>query len=228
MRAEMSNEVFDVIPQFGGKQADDENIDLWTPLGKLSLYTFVSPDQLKRFRLDPQLSNNPGLGSLESRRKTLMRNAAIEDANVVLAVDLEEKIIGFCILSYPQPLLQWARMSSKAVMEVVMIEVARDWRRTGVGRALLQSALCAAWIEEKIIYLVGFTWNWDMAGAEMSASQYREMMIGLAQSFGFAEHKTNEPNVCLDVNNLFMCGVGRDVDGSLRNQFKWASFGTYC
>lgn len=200
-----------------------EHINLETGLGKLSLYTFAFPDQVKRLSLDPQFSEHRGLGSLETIREALMRRAAEKDANVVLAVTNEEKIVGFSLHAPPQPDQRWAAINSDAVMELEAVGVTRDWRRMGVGRALVEAALCCPKAEERIVYAVGYHWTWDLEGAKLNAAQYRTMIIRLLQPFGFAERRTNEPNVCLDAHNLFISRIGNQVNGRLQVDFKWLS-----
>ena len=146
---------------------------------------------------------------------------------MVLAVTDKQNIIGFGVLACPEPDQRWARLEPKAMMEVKAIEVARDWRQMGVGSILVKGMLTHPEAEEKIIYFVGFTWTWDLRWTNITASQYRQLMIRLFQPFEFNECKTNEPNICLDADNLFMCRIGKNVSDRLRDDFKWLSFGIY-
>ena len=204
-----------------------ERIAVQTPMGKLSMYAFASPDEIRRLSFDGQFGEHPGFRSLYTRSASLRRRAAEEDANVVLAVTDKENIIGFGVLAYPEPDQRWARLEPKVMMEVKAIEVARDWRRMGVGSVLVKAMLSHPRVEEKIIYFVGFTWTWDLRWTKLTASQYRKMMIRLFQPFQFNECKTNEPNICLDADNLFMCRIGKNISDSLLDDFKWLSFGVY-
>jgi acetoin utilization protein AcuA len=34
-------------------------------------------------------------------------------------------------------------------------------------------------IEEKIVYMVGYSWTWDLKGLQKTARQYRQMLIKL-------------------------------------------------
>ncbi len=204
-----------------------ERIAVQTPMGKLSMYAFASPDEIRRLSFDGQFGDHAGFRSLYTRSASLRRRAAEEDANVVLAVTDKENIIGFGVLAYPEPDQRWARLEPKVMMEVKAIEVARDWRRMGVGSVLVKAMLSHPRVEEKIIYFVGFTWTWDLRWTKLTASQYRKMMIRLFRPFQFNECKTNEPNICLDADNLFMCRIGKNISDSLLDDFKWLSFGVY-
>lgn len=204
-----------------------ERIALQTPMGKLSVYTFASADEIRRLSFDGQFSDHPDFRSLYTRRASLIKRAAEEDANVVLAVTDKEDIIGFGVLASPEPDQRWARLEPGVMMEVRAIEVARDWRQMGVGSVLVKGILSHPRVEEKIIYFVGYTWTWDLSWAKITASQYRKMMIRLFQPFQFNECKTNEPNICLDAENLFMCRIGQNISARLRDDFKWLSFGVF-
>jgi acetoin utilization protein AcuA len=110
-------------------------------------------------------------------------------------------------------------------MEVKAVEVSRDWRGSGIGRSLVSGILEHPDTEDHILYFVGYTWTWDLEGSKLSASKYRDMMYNLFKSQCFAEYKTNEPNVCLDPNNLFMCRIGKHITEEVLEQFKWLRFG---
>jgi acetoin utilization protein AcuA len=80
-------------------------------------------------------------------------------------------------------------------------------------------------IEEKIAYFVGYSWTWDLDGNRMTAQQYRLMMSRLFEPFGFEEYQTNEPNICLKPENIFMARIGEHIAAEDRNRFKWLRFG---
>src|SRR5208337_364515 len=196
-------------------------------MGKLSMYAFASPDEIRRLSFDGQFGEHPDFRSIYTRSASLRKRAAEEDANVVLAVTDKENIIGFGVLAYPEPDQRWARLEPRVMMEIKAIEVARHWRQMGVGSVLVKEMLSHPMVEEKIIYFVGFTWTWDLKWTKVTASQYRQMMISLFKPFQFNECKTNEPNICLDADNLFMCRIGKNISDSLLDDFKWLSFGVY-
>jgi acetoin utilization protein AcuA len=80
-------------------------------------------------------------------------------------------------------------------------------------------------VEEMIVYMVGYSWTWDLDGTRKSAQAYRNMMIRLFEPFGFQELQTNEPNICLKPENLFMGRIGERVSDEMRTRFKWLRFG---
>jgi acetoin utilization protein AcuA len=76
-----------------------------------------------------------------------------------------------------------------------------------------------------IVYMVGYSWTWDLDGTGLTAQQYRNMLIRLFSAHGFHEFQTNEPNLCLKPENLFMGRVGSQVSDQMRKAFKWLCFG---
>ena len=103
--------------------------------------------------------------------------------------------------------------------------MARDWRSTGISKALIRLLLDHPLIEDKIVYLVGYAWTWDLDGTGKSAQQYRYMLIKLFEPFGFVEYQTNEPNICLKPENVFMGRIGNKISEKTRQEFKWLCFG---
>jgi acetoin utilization protein AcuA len=144
---------------------------------------------------------------------------------VVLAIADSKRIVGFGVLAYPDSEERWAQLEPKLMMEVNAIEVSREWRSKKVARGIVQMMNVHPKIEDKIAYIVGYSWTWDLDGNRMTAQQYRQMMARLFEPFGFEEYQTNEPNICLKPENIFMARIGKNVSKELQNQFKWLRFG---
>ncbi len=194
--------------------------------GGISIVTFASFEDISRLKFDRQFGDHTGFRSLYTRGENLMMRSCEEEVNVVLAVR-DTTIVGFGLLACPDPDQRWAGLGPKKVMEVKAIEVVRDLRNSGLGKVLVRAMLSHPSVEERIIYLVGYTWVWDLAGAGLAGSFYHRMMVRLFEPFGFVEFQTNEPNICLDPDNLFMCRIGKNVSNRLKEEFKWLAFGVY-
>ncbi len=76
--------------------------------------------------------------------------------------------------------------------------------------------------EDRILYMVGYSWTWDMDG--VPAMTYRNMMIGLFTKFEFKILQTNEPNIMLRPENLFMARIGANIPGEIQKLFKMVRF----
>ena len=202
-----------------------KNMILPTPKGRVRIRSFCSPEDIRTCTYDSQFAFHPRYKSLYTNRDLLEKSAEQPDANIVLALTAKNHIIGYGVLAYPDPDERWAELGPKAMMEAKAIEVGRSWRSCKIARAILRMLVVVPQIEEKIIYMVGYSWTWDLKGARRTAPQYRQMLIKLFKPHGFEEYRTNEPNICLKPENLFMCRVGQNMSQLLIDRFKWLRFG---
>lgn len=192
---------------------------------EVRIRSFCSPPEISRLAFHSQFGSHAQYKSLYTKRESLERIAAQPDACVTLALVDDQSIVGFGVLAYPEPSERWAQLQPQVMMEVKAIEVARDWRSKKVAGRILENLMGHPLIEEKIAYMVGYSWTWDLDGTRMTAQQYRQMLIRLFEPFGFIEYQTNEPNICLKAENLFMGRVGEKVNEPVRQAFKWLRFG---
>jgi len=196
-----------------------------TARGDVSVRALSTPDEIKSLSFDKQFGSHAHYRSLYTKRTSLEEKASQQEANVVLAVKDHKHIVGFGVLSRPRSEDRWSKLDPPIIMEVKVIEVARDWRTTGIGDRIVRMLLAHPMVEDLIVYLVGYSWTWDLDGTRKSALQYRRMMIKLFEPYGFKEYETNEPNICLKPENIFMGRVGSNVTADLQNKFKWLRFG---
>jgi len=196
-----------------------------TTLGELRIRSFCTPDEIRQLSFDHQFGTHAHYRSLYTKRESLERRAEQPDTSVVLAIVDSKRIVGFGVLAYPDPEERWAQLEPKLMMEVNAIEVSREWRSKKVARGIVQMMNVHPKIEDKVAYFVGYSWTWDLDGNRMTAQQYRQMMAHLFEPFGFEEYQTNEPNICLKSENIFMARIGEHVSKELQNQFKWLRFG---
>jgi acetoin utilization protein AcuA len=201
---------------------------LWsTRHGNIRIRGFCTPQEIRTCRFDSQFGTYAHYKSLYTRRESLEESAGRKDANVVLALDNKKDIIGFGVLAYPDPGDRWSNLGSGKMMEIKALEVCRRWRGGNVAKGVLKKLLSHPEIAAKILYLVGFSWTWDLDGTDQSALAYRNMLIRLYESFGFEEYQTNEPNICLKAENFFMGRIGKTVTPEIITNFKWLRFDIY-
>ncbi len=105
------------------------------------------------------------------------------------------------------------------MMEVSVLEVAGMWRLKGIAKKLLGLLLDHPLMEDRIIYMVGYSWTWDTSGTDKSVIEYRNILINLFSHFGFRIYPTNEPNVMLHPENLFMARIGANISENIRKRF---------
>ena len=196
-----------------------------TDRGKVRIMSPCSPEVIDRFAFSAEFGTYAQFKSLYTKKESLARIASEEGANVTLALDPEDGIIGFGVLAYPDPDERWSQLAPQVMIEVKAVEVARSWRSSRVANGIIRMLLSGRSVEQKIVYMVGYSWTWDLDGTGMDGMGYREILIALFEPHGFTEMQTNDPNICLKPENLFMARVGADVTADTADQFKWLRFG---
>jgi acetoin utilization protein AcuA len=202
-----------------------QEVLLTTPRGDVRIRSFCSAAEIRQCKLDHQFTFQDHYKSLYTSRELLEKSAEQPDANIVLALSGQSHIIGYGVLAHPDRGERWSELGPKIMMEITAIEVCRSWRLCKIGPAILEMLVVNPQIEEKIIYMVGYSWTWDLQGTRKTAQQYRQMLIKLFKPHGFREYPTNEPNICLKPENLFMCRVGKHITQLILDRFKWLRFG---
>ena len=196
-----------------------------TPAGTIQIRSFCTPGDIQSFRFDEQFGTHAQYKSLYTKRETLEKHAAKPDANVVLALTPSRQIVGFGVFSHPDPDERWNELGPGMMMEVKAVEVSRSLRSCRIAGDLVGLMLTHPRIEGMIAYMVGYSWTWDLDGSGLTAQQYRNMLIRLFSPHECIELQTNEPNICLKPENLFMGRVGSEVSDQVRQDFKWLRFG---
>jgi len=202
-----------------------QEILLTTPRGDVRIRSFCSPQEIRQCTFDREFTCHAHYKSFYTSRELLEKAAQQPDVSVVLALGEHNHIIGYGVLAYPDPGERWADLGPEIMMEVAAIEVCRSWRSRKIASAILKMMVVHPQIEEKILYMVGYSWTWDLNGTKKTAQQYRQMLIDLFRPLGFKEYQTNEPNICLKSENLFMCRAGNNIRQVILDRFKWLRFG---
>ena len=196
-----------------------------TPRGDVLIRSFCNPDEINPYAFERQFGVNDDYKSLFTQRESLAKSAALSGANVVLALAESKNIIGYGVSAYPDAGERWAELGPKIMMEIKAIEVCRTWRSAGIAPRILKMMLRHPHIEDKIIYMVGYSWTWDLKGKKITAQKYRRMLIRIFEPFGFQEYESNEPNVCIKPENILMCRIGNNISQMVKDRFKWLRFG---
>ena len=207
------------------RNTSQQSLILSTTMGDIQIRSFCTAADIQSFSFDHQFGTHAQYKSLYTKRETLEKNAGIEGTNVVVALAERRRIVGFGVLAYPDPEERWAQLGPNRMMEVRAIEVCRSWRACRVGNAIVQLLLAYPEIDTKIVYVVGYVWTWDLDGTGKTAQEYRTMIIKLFEPHGFQEFQTNDPNICLKPENVFMGRIGSQVSDDIKTNFKWIRFG---
>ena len=196
-----------------------------TPAGAIQIRSFCTPSEIQSYRFDDQFGTHAQYKSIYTKRETLEKHAGKTNANVVLALRESQQIVGFGVFSHPEPDERWSELGPGVMMEIKAVEVIRNLRAFKIAGGLVRLMLEHPRIEQMIAYMVGYSWTWDLDGSGLNAQQYRNMLIRLFNPHEFIELQTNEPNICLKPENLFMGRIGSAVPETVRKDFKWLRFG---
>jgi acetoin utilization protein AcuA len=147
------------------------------------------------------------------------RFAQTTDGRLVLARAMDHRIVGYALIARPDPRERWADPSAPEVWELGMIEVARGWRRRGIGRQLLRACLADGRYEDRIVLATAYSWHWDLHGTHLAKAEYRAVLLRLFGSEGFRQFATNEPNVQEDPANHLLVRIGPRVRPEARARF---------
>lgn len=205
--------------------AHPHEIILQTSSDDIRVRSFCPPEEIHRYSFDKEFGRHAQYRSLYTKKESLAKDAAQEGVNVVLSVDPGDNIIGFGVLNYPEEGERWLDLGPGVMMELKVIEVCRRWRSEGIAAGIMKMLLSHDAEKDMILYLVGYSWTWDLDGAEKTAQAYRKMLINLFEPYGFQELQTNEPNICLKPENIFMARIGENIAEDIRKKFKWLRFG---
>ncbi len=145
--------------------------------------------------------------------------------SLILALFEHKIIVGFAILDRPDEKSRWANSDYERVMELKAVEVLREFRNQGIARQLMLHLFSDPVIEEKIVCLNAYSWIWDLSYSGFTIKAYRNMLVSLYSPCGFVEFKTNEPNICLKPENIFMVRMGKKVSKNVQDAFRLLRFG---
>lgn len=194
------------------------------PTDRLRIESKVPKDRMQNLVLSPHFTRHGRYCSIFTQKQSL-EHIAERGGSITLALLDHGMIIGYAVLDDPDPQERWARAEEGMSMELKAIEVVREFRNQGIGRTLLDRLFSDPGLEEKIVYLTAYAWTWDLEYLGLSAQAYRNLLISLYTGIGFVVCSTNEPNVCLRPENIFMVRMGKKVSRQARERFKQLRFG---
>jgi acetoin utilization protein AcuA len=199
-------------------------VDLRTRQGAIQICSFCNPADIVSLSLHGSISEYARYSPIITEKASLAQAASEPDNNVTLAYTTDGEIIGFAILQYPGADERWIRVGPQLMMEVAVVEVSRAWRSHGLATKLLQLVVDHPMIENRIFYMVGYSWTWDLEDGGLAVMDYRNMMIHLFSKFDFSIYQTNEPNILLRPENVFMARLGANLSVEVQRHFKMVLF----
>jgi acetoin utilization protein AcuA len=195
-----------------------------TAKGSLSLRSRCPPGSFDDLVLDEGLGSFAHYSSMIQKLELFDRIASGDEGNVILALMDENRVVGYATCYYPDPRERWAQLGN-LLYEMGAIEVSRNYRHLHIAQHLVRISMLEDFYEDKIAFMNGFSWHWDLDGTGFTMAQYRQMMIGLMKPYGFREYPTNEPNIAIREENVFLARVGSRVSDAAQRRFRNLLFG---
>lgn len=152
--------------------------------------------------------------------------AANPEANLTVCLYKGQKVVAYCVRRPAPDIDRWGEMEPPILHEVFG-ETSRSWRDLKLMGPLLDTVVNDESNQERVLYIVGYSWTWDLDASKKTLAQYRDTIIHLLGRLGFKQYPTNEPNVSLRPENLFMARIGEKVPTKLNKRFTNLLFGIY-
>lgn len=195
-----------------------------TSNGTVSIYARFPAGDFARLRLDSGLGNFAHYSSIIQKLEVFERVASQKEGRVSLALLEDRIVIGYLACWYPEKSERWSKLGD-IMYELGAVEVSRNFREMGIAHTMVDLVFADDFFEERIAYMNGFSWHWDLDGSGLSKFQYRKMMLKFLKNWCFQEFYTNEPNIALRQENLFMARIGSRVSDDDRKRFRDLRFG---
>jgi acetoin utilization protein AcuA len=194
--------------------------------GALSIASRCPPGFFEGLELDPGLGRFAHYSSMIQKLDVFEKVAREKDGRVYLALVDGKLIVGYAACYYPGPDQRWSKLG-ELMYEMGAIEVSRNFRKHGLAKEIFHSIMDDDFFEDKIAYMNGFSWHWDLEGTGLSMIEYRKMMLGFLRTNGFQDCYTNEPNIALREENFFMVRIGSRVSEEDKARFRNLRFGIF-
>ncbi|MCB2225484.1 MAG: hypothetical protein KQH53_02320 [Desulfarculaceae bacterium] len=195
-----------------------------TPRGPVLVRDRFTPQEIEELELAQGIGVFSAYRSILTSKASLANVAAQPQSNLCLSLFEGKRIVGYCVLRPPQEGERWVRLKPPVMFEVFG-ETARGWRDHKLMTPMLQMLMNDPANAERILYIVGYSWTWDLDYTKKSLQEYRDTLVHLLGRLGFKQYPTNEPNIGLRAENLFMARVGEAVSKETTKAFHNLLFG---
>lgn len=193
--------------------------------GALSIIPSCSRELFSGLQLDSGIGTFAHYSSIIQKKDVFERIVSEDGGRVTLAIVGGRTIVGYAACWYPGKDQRWSKLGH-LMYEMGAIEVSRNYRKMRIASRMVETIMeDTQFFEVKMAYMNGFVWHWDLVGCGLNMQEYRTMMIGLLKAHGFGECYTNEPNIALREENVFMVRIGAAVSEEDRNRFRNLRFG---
>lgn len=148
------------------------------------------------------------------RRAVVLALAADPEARLTLAVAGGE-IVGRAVVGP-----SFGRWRALTGVREFAIELAREWRHTGLGEVLTRTALADPAVEREIVLAFLLPSAWDLEHEQRSLGGYSAMLRRRAEPHGFRPVATDEPEVRWHEGAALLARTGSRAVRAAREAFE--------
>ncbi|MGQ9557307.1 MAG: GNAT family N-acetyltransferase [Desulfurispora sp.] len=199
-------------------QARPEQTVIPTPRGPVVVQGPVDSAYLQTLVFNSGLDN---FRAPERQHQALMTIADFYEGMVFVARHRKE-IVGYVTFHYPDEHSRWRAHSR--ILELGSVEVSRDWRKLGLGRALVAEACASGRLEDFVTITTEYSWHWDLKGTGLDMWAYQRMLTAFFGQFGFVRRHTDDPEICEHPANVLMVRFGSRVSKEDISRFESMCF----
>lgn len=142
----------------------------------------------------------------------------------IIVARLDDTIIAYATFLYPDPLERWSEGKMENLIELGAIEVAPEFRGTGVGKSILQVSMMDDAMEDYVVITTEYYWHWDLKRTGLNVWEYRKIMEKMMQAGGLEVAATDDPEISSHPANCLMIRIGNRVDQDSIEKFDQLRF----
>ncbi|PYZ93776.1 N-acetyltransferase [Salipaludibacillus keqinensis] len=159
----------------------------------------------------------------QQQKKALLKVADLPENRIILVRE-ENKIVGYAIYLFPDPLERWSEVELENLIELGAIEVSADYRGYQLAKNLLKVSMMDDAVEDYIIITTEYYWHWDLRGTGLSIWAYRDIMEKVMKTGGLEWYATDDPEICSHPANCLMARIGKRVGPDAVHEFNRIRF----
>ncbi|MCW2278510.1 GNAT family N-acetyltransferase [Heliophilum fasciatum] len=178
-----------------------------TDQGTVHVFGPVSPAEIMQYSISEGLS---AFRRPVEQQQALAEIADLPEGQICLAV-CNQCIVGYITFHPPEEFERWHPSKVPSVLEMGAIETSKDWRKYGIGRALLQVGYGDGSVDDYIVIATEYYWHWDLKDSGLSIWQYQKMLENVFKSIGLRRVGTDEQDILAHPANMLMARVGSRV-----------------
>lgn len=179
---------------------------LKTSLGEVFVEGPVDAANLENLYMNEKLTN---FRPPARQKEALITITKMPEGMIYIARHGRE-ITGYVTFHYPDKYSRWSK--HPRVLELGGIEISPDWRKCGIGVALLKEAFTNPVMEDYIVVTIEFCWHWDLKASGLGMFDYQRMLAKLFGVVGLERRSTDDPDITEHPANVLMVRVGKNVN----------------